>query len=159
MLQSQKVSITRPLPVNTPKKSPIANLTNSLSPNRASDSCAKMETVFPLKSRNYKVSAAVGVSPAVLSPVRAILDTGAGPNLVRASILPADWERYRVLGELTLNIFGAGGRRLRQKGTVTMVVEIGRLHIKSCFLMIEGLAADCILGCLSINKHVTAILP
>jgi hypothetical protein len=118
-----------------------------------------METIFPLKSRNYKVSAAVGVSTSVLSPVRAIMDTGAGPNLVRASIPPDDWERYRVLGEPTLNIVGAGGRRLQQKGTVTMIVEIGRLQIKSRFLMIEGLAADCILGCLSINKQVTAILP
>jgi hypothetical protein len=118
-----------------------------------------METIFPLKSRNYKVSAAVGVSTAVISPVRAILDTGAGPNLVRASILTDDWERYRVLGEPTLNIVGAGGRRLRQKGTVSMIVEVGRLQIKSGFLVIEGLAADCLRGCLFINKHVTAILP
>jgi hypothetical protein len=40
-----------------------------------------------------------------------------------------------------------------------MIVAIGRLQIKSRFLVIEGLAADCILGCLFINKHVTAILP
>jgi hypothetical protein len=40
-----------------------------------------------------------------------------------------------------------------------MIVEIGRLQIKSRFLVIEGLAADCILGCLFINKRVTAILP
>jgi hypothetical protein len=90
-----------------------------------------METIFPLKSRNYKVSAAVGVSTAVLSPVRAILDPGAGPNLVRASVLPDDRERYRVLGEPTLNTVCAGGRRLRQKGTITMIVEIDRLQIKS----------------------------
>jgi hypothetical protein len=118
-----------------------------------------METIFPLKSRNYKVSTAVGVSTTVLSHVRAILDTIAGPNLVRASILPDDWEQYRVLGEPTLNIVGAGGRRLWQKGTVTMIVEIGRLQIKSRFFVIEGLAADCILGCLFINKHSTEILP
>jgi hypothetical protein len=92
-----------------------------------------METVFPLNSRNYKVSAAVSVSTAVHPSVRAILDTGAEPNLVRASILPDYWERYRFLGEPTLNIVGAGGRRLRQKGTVTTF--------------------------LFINKHVTDILP
>jgi hypothetical protein len=117
-----------------------------------------METIFPLKSRNYKVSAAVGVSPAVLPPVRAIRDTGAGPNLVPASTLPDDWERYRVLGEPTLNIVGSGGRRLWQKGTITMIVEIGRLQIKSPFLVLEGLATDYTLGCLFINKHATAIL-
>jgi hypothetical protein len=53
---------------------------------------------------------------------------------------------------------GAGGRRLRQKGTVTMIVEIGRSQIKSRFLVIDRLAAYFILGCLFINKNVTAIL-
>jgi hypothetical protein len=69
------------------------------------------------------------------------------------------WEQYRVLGEPTVNVVGAGGRRLRQKGTVTMYVEIGGLRIKTRFLVFEGLAADCILGCLFINKHVAVIFP
>jgi hypothetical protein len=116
-----------------------------------------METIFSLKSRNYKVSATVGVFTAVLSPVHAILDTGAVLNMMPASILPDDWERNRVLGEPTLNIVVAGGRRLRQKGTVKVIVEIGRLQIKSPFLLIEGLDADCILEFIYINKHVTAI--
>jgi hypothetical protein len=57
------------------------------------------ELFFPLKSRNYKVSATVGVTTVVARPVRAILDTGAGPNLVRAELLPQDWERYRVTSD------------------------------------------------------------
>jgi hypothetical protein len=84
----------------------------------------------------------VGISTAVLSTVRAILDAVAGPNPIRASILPDDWERYRALGEPTLDIFVAGGRWLRQKGTCTMIVEIYCLKIESRFFVIEGLAAD-----------------
>ena len=101
----------------------------------------------------------MGVSPAVLSPTRAILDTGAGPNLVRSNLLPDDWERFRVHTTPSIPIVGAGGRRLRQKGTVTLFVELGKLRVKAQFLVVEGLATECILGCQFINRHVAAILP
>jgi hypothetical protein len=39
----------------------------------------QVKVVRPLSTRNYKVSATVGVSATVLIPVSAILDTGAGP--------------------------------------------------------------------------------
>jgi hypothetical protein len=52
----------------------------------------EVEVVCSLATRNYKVSATVDVSATVLSPVFAILDTGAGPNLIREKVLPEDWE-------------------------------------------------------------------
>jgi hypothetical protein len=58
----------------------------------------QVEVVCPLDTRNYKVSATVGVLATVLTPVSVILDTGAGPNLIRESALPEDWERYRIPG-------------------------------------------------------------
>ena len=137
-------------------RNPIAILRK---PQSARSEVGKMNAIFPLKSRNYKVSASVGVNTAVISPVRAILDTGAGPNLIRATVLPEDWERYRVFGAPTLNIVGAGGRRLRQSGTVTLHVEIGGIKLRARFLVMETLAAECILGCQFINRHVSAILP
>jgi hypothetical protein len=48
-----------------------------------------LDQVCLLASRNYKVSATVGVSTVVATPVYAILDTGAGPNLVREDVLHA----------------------------------------------------------------------
>jgi transposase InsO family protein len=101
----------------------------------------------------------VGVSTVVASPIRAILDTGAGPNLVRADLLPNDWERYRIADEAKLNIVGAGGKRLRQQGVVLLHVEIGGLRIRTRFVVITDLAAQCILGCQFIDRHVTSILP
>jgi hypothetical protein len=50
-----------------------------------------IEQVCLMATRNYKVSATVGVTTAVATPVYAILDTGAGPNLVREDVLPEDW--------------------------------------------------------------------
>jgi hypothetical protein len=45
----------------------------------------EVEVVCSLATRNYKVSATVGTSATVLRPVSAILDTGAGTNLIRES--------------------------------------------------------------------------
>ena len=73
----------------------------------------------------------MGVSPVILSPTRSILDTGAGPNLVRLNLLPDDWEQFRVHTTPSIPIVGAGGRRLRQKGTVTLFVELGKLRVKA----------------------------
>jgi hypothetical protein len=68
-----------------------------------------------MASRNYKVSATVGVSTEVSTPVYAILDTGAGPNLVGEDVLPEDWLRYRVAGDTTYQVIGANGRSLPQR--------------------------------------------
>jgi hypothetical protein len=123
-------------------REPITILRN---PQRARYDVGKMDAIFPLKSRNYKVSASVGVTTAVLSPVRAILNTGVGPQLIRATVLPEYWERYCVFGASTLNFVGAGGSRLSQSGTITLHVEIGGIKLRALFLVMETLAAECIL--------------
>ena len=51
-----------------------------------------MEPVYLMKSRNYKFVVSVGVSNSALAPVVAVLDTGAGPNLIREDVLPPNWE-------------------------------------------------------------------
>ena len=113
-----------------------------------------METVYSLTTRNYKVSATVGVTTVVQTPVRAILDTGAGPNLVREAVLPEDWQCRRLTGEPECRIVGAGGRKLRQKGIIILLVQVGQLRLKTKFIVVEELAAECILGCQFINRHV-----
>jgi hypothetical protein len=66
-----------------------------------------MEQVCLMISRNYKVSAAVGVYTVVATPVYAILDTGAGPNLIREDVLPEDWLRYRTVEETIYQVICA----------------------------------------------------
>jgi hypothetical protein len=68
----------------------------SLLPPKVKYKTVSTEVVCPLFSRNYKVSATVGVNTVIMAPVRAILDTGWGPNLIRAEILPEDWELSRL---------------------------------------------------------------
>jgi hypothetical protein len=83
----------------------------------------QVEVVFTLATRNYKVSATVCVMATVLTPVSAILDTGAGPNLIRETVLPEYWERYRIPGLPAFHIVGAGGRRLMQRRNITLTVH------------------------------------
>jgi Retroviral aspartyl protease len=87
----------------------------------------EVEVVCSLATRNYKVSATVGVSASVLTPVSAILDTGAGPNLIREKVLPEDWERNRIPGPPEFHIVGAGCCRLLQKGNITLTVQLGTI--------------------------------
>ncbi len=41
-----------------------------------------------LSTHNYKVEASIGPHTRSLRPMLTVLDTGAGPNLVRADLLP-----------------------------------------------------------------------
>jgi hypothetical protein len=95
----------------------------------------------------------------MVTPMRCIFETGAGPNIVHLRVLPDNWESYRIADAPPVNLMGAGGRRLHQRGTISLHVEIVRLRVRAQFLLAENLAADCILGCQFINHQVQAILP
>jgi hypothetical protein len=91
--------------------------------------------------------------------MRCIFDNGSGPNIVRLRMLPDNWESYRIEDAPPVNFMGAGGRRLHQRDTVSLHVEIGRLRVRAQLFVVENLAADFILGCQFINSQVQAILP
>jgi hypothetical protein len=117
------------------------------------------ESILPLISRDYKVSVTVGITTVAATPVRPILYTGAGPNLIREEVFPEDWERYRVANAPVFNVEGAGGRRLRQKGVVTLVVQLDNLPTHARFLVATSLAAECVLGTQYIDRYIRTILP
>jgi gag-polyprotein putative aspartyl protease len=95
----------------------------------------------------------------VLTPVSAILDTGAGPNLIRENVLPEDWERYVIPGPPAVHILSAGGRRILHKWNITFTVQLGTIKVQARFIVVEGLAAECILGFQFIDRQVQAMLP
>jgi hypothetical protein len=70
-----------PLEVGKPETNPLRQPSHS----------EMVATVTLFQSRNYKLHVSGGVSRAVLAPVKAMFDTGAGPNLVREGILPKCW--------------------------------------------------------------------
>jgi hypothetical protein len=91
--------------------------------------------------------------------VRAVLDTGSGPNLVREDILPKYLERCRVPNIPLPRITNASGKQILDKGVVVLYVQLGTTVHRVRFYVQPGLAVPCILGCNLINLHVKAILP
>jgi hypothetical protein len=73
-------------------------------------------SVTLFKSRNYKLCVSLEVSSTVLSPVRAVFDTGAGPNIVRDDILTKGWERILIPSQPFPWITNASGKRMPVRG-------------------------------------------
>jgi hypothetical protein len=51
------------------------------------------------------------------------------------------------------------GESSARKGFIILYVQVGQLRLKTKFIVVEELAAECILGCQFINRHVQTILP
>ena len=116
-------------------------------------------TVNLMKTDHYKVTVLLGSSKSLMQPVEAVLDTGAGPNFVRESLLPVNWRRYAADASGYPSIRDANNRRLKVSGVIPMYVEIGGFQLCTSFLVCKELAVHVILGCDFIQKYVAAILP
>jgi hypothetical protein len=95
----------------------------------------------------------------VLAPVKAVFDTGAGPNLVREGILPKGWERFLIPNQALPRINIASGKRMPFRGVITLYVLVGDLVTRVLFYVVPGLGTPCILGCNFINLHFRSIHP
>jgi hypothetical protein len=92
-------------------------------------------------------------------PITTVLDTGAGPSLIRDDILPKDWEAMRLRGIPVPRIVNAGVRAVTSKDVFLLHLQVGDLRTCVRFYVTSGLAVQCILGCNFIDRHVRAILP
>jgi hypothetical protein len=104
------------------------------------------EPVHLFQSRNYKLCVSIGATANIQTPVRAVLDTGAGPNLVREDVLPKGWERLLVPDVALPRITNASGRRMSARGVIVLFVQVGGLLKRVRFYVTPGLAVPCILG-------------
>ena len=116
-------------------------------------------TVNLMKTDHYKITVLLGCTCTVMHSAEVVLDTGAGPNFVRKSLLPSDWNRYSAGASGCPPIRHANNRRLKLSGVVPMYVDIGGLKLRISFLVCRELAVHAILGCDFIQKYVEAILP
>jgi hypothetical protein len=115
-------------------------------------------SVHLFQSHNYKLGVSVVLTRAVLFPVRSVLDTGPGPNLVREDVLPSGWDRLLIPNLPLPRITNASGKRMPLKGVITLFVKVGTL-VRRRLYVTRGLGVPCILGCNFINLHVRSIHP
>jgi len=53
------------------------------------------ETLLLLRMENFEIGASYQLAPwQTLTPTRAVVDTGAGPSVIRADMLPKGWTEY-----------------------------------------------------------------
>jgi len=90
---------------------------------------------------------------------RPVLDTGAGVNIVRTSVLPANWMAYAKKLTTLPRIRDANNNRLVTKYATHLCVDTGGVRLFAQVLVSDNLSVPCILGTEFIEQNIEAILP
>jgi len=88
---------------------------------------------------------------------RPVLDTGAGINLVRPNVLPANWQSYAEKLERTPRIKDANKNRLIADYAIHLYIDVGCTKVFDRFFVAEHLSVPCILGTEFMDNYVEAI--
>ena len=93
--------------------------------------------VCQLSGYNYKVEAKIRPTVSSQVPRLTVFDTGAGPNLIRASLLPpetlANIDRQRSIVKLT----SASKHPLDVLGIVTLTLTVSTLRVRQPFVVVR----------------------
>ena len=91
----------------------------------------------------------------------AVVDTGAGPSVIRSDMLPDDWKSAGIIvpKSETRRIQDANGNIVHTKATVQLTFVLGPLTATFQFLVVDTLAVPILLGCDFINQYVKCIKP
>lgn len=122
-------------------------------------SAYRSDPVCALSLYNYKVEAQIGASRHSLMPVVSVIDTGAGPNLVKAELVPAQVLQSLDSNRQVVNLASASNHRLETLGVVHLIVQVGQQASRHPFVVTRQLSADVILGCTFLDNHVEGIFP
>ena len=86
-----------------------------------------------------------------------VLDTGAGPNLIRAEELPREFvEKARISKEI-VNLRSATSHVLGILEILSLTIKVGDKTARQSFVVARNLVADVILGCNFIDAYVDSI--
>ncbi len=92
-----------------------------------------------------------------MTPLAAILDTGAGPNFVHDAILPVDWRDYEIPQGRVGPFRSATSNPHKIRGEVSLYIQIGTYRVRTRFTVTANLSVPCIVGCEFIDRHMEAI--
>jgi len=109
--------------------------------------------------RHYEIAAMLGPCMRVMRSCRPVLDTGAGLNIVRTSVLPANWMAYAENLTTLPRIRDAYNNRLVTKYAIPMYLDTGGVRLFDRFLVSDNLSVPCFLGTELIEHNIEAILP
>lgn len=116
-------------------------------------------TLLVLRKRNFALNAFVRLDQEDPKETTAILDTGAGPSVVREDILPCGWQRLASRAPKSTHVCDASGQLLKARGVLELSVIVNGKPMEFEFLVVRALSVPLILGMDFQKEHVKAIYP
>ena len=116
------------------------------------------DPVCQLRWFNYKVTAYIGSNRKHLIPMLTVVDTGAGPNLIREGACPEGALNNIDTTRRIANLRGASRYKLHTLGIVTLTVKVGTQVHRCPFIAVRNLGADALLGCSYTDHYVEATM-
>ena len=141
--RGQKYFIIEPRPFGLPRKTTVLQY--------------RQDPVWFLSGYNYKISVEVGVSSKEMKRFLTVLDTGAGPNLIRAAAVPREFVEKARTSKKIVNIRSVTNHALDTVGILSLTVKVGDKTTRQPFVVVRNLVADVILGCTCIDAYVDSI--
>jgi len=80
------------------------------------------------------------------TPTRAVVDTGAGPSVIREDMLPEGWNEYASRAPPRTQVRDASGQLLKVNAEVSLTIYVGVTAMKYDLLEVKSLSVPPILG-------------
>lgn len=117
----------------------------------------RADPVCHLSYFNYKLNARIGPTKDAQLERLTVLDTGAGPNLIRSGLVPEEFLAQMDKSREVVNLSSASKHRLDVLGLIPLTITVADLTIRQTFVVVRQLGADVILGCHFIDKALEFI--
>jgi len=100
-----------------------------------------------LRKENFEIGASYQLAPwQTPTPTRAVVDTGAGPSVIRADMLPEGWTEYSSRAPPRTQVSDASGQLLKVNAEVSPTIYVGGTAMEYDFLVVKSLSVPLILG-------------
>jgi len=104
-------------------------------------------TLLLLRKENFEIGASYQLAPwQTPTPTRAVVDTGAGPSMIRADMLPEGWNEYSSRAPPRTQVSDASGQLLKVNAEVSLTIYVGGTAMEYDFLVVKSLSVPLILG-------------
>jgi len=117
-------------------------------------------TLLLLRKENFEIGASYQLAPwQTPTPTRAVVDTGAGPTVIRADMLPEGWTEYPSRAPPRTQVSDASAQLLKVNAEVSLTIYVGGTAMECDFLVVKSLSVPLILGWDFQRNYVDTIFP
>jgi len=117
-------------------------------------------TLLLLRKQNFENSASYKLAP-WQAPVRtrAVVDTGAGPSVIRADMLSEGWTEFAWRAPPRTQVSDASGQLLKVNAEVSLTIYVGGAAMVYEFLVVKAFSVPLILGWDFQRNYVDTVSP